>query len=342
MAPDDVVAVPIGPGTPIGPGLNPPVVLVQALVALEKMRAREAELAGIIGAPIVHEPFEGVENVTGGFRRHYANGTLYMRGSSGTPFFLDLPTAHRYDLLGNTASFLGFPVADLAVDPADPAAGLVRFEHGAIYFWPDIGTIEVGHVAVRYVGFHCFGEADEPSGSNEPYFALGVLPMNVDQRATALTRIYEDIDGGRSVSDSVELYRGDPTGVAISVNLFEHDHGDPNVFKEQVDGAVDKAAEKLTHAIGAIPVVGPALSVVAEIAFIIGGPALKEEVSQLLGTADDHIATVELVLPTKELLRLTRQPLAVFEGIEAHVESPLLSGDGGSYKAYFAVEAVLA
>jgi hypothetical protein len=310
-------------------------------VALKKFKSRAEELAHVVGEPLNTDlPFEGVESVTGGFRRHYSNGTFYMRGSNGTPFWLDRPTAHRYDLRGNTDSFLGFPVADLAVDPDDPTTGLTQFEHGAIYFFRDLGTIDIQHIALTFEGFHCFGETNESSAHDEPYFIFGVLPVNVERRSVVMTRVHTFIDAGQSVLDRMELYRGAPLGVEFSVSLFEHDHSNPEHFKEQVNGAVDKAAEKLIEGLAGVSVVGPALAVIAQIAFIIGGPELKREITHLLGTEDDHIATVNISLPTKELLRLSQQEPTSFEGITAHIETPLLSGDGGSYKAYFKVTAV--
>jgi hypothetical protein len=334
----DGVIVPIPPGTPIGPGLQTPQLASE--IALEKMRRRERELDGIVGAPLATGPDDEVERITGGFRRRYSNGNLYMRGSEGTPFFLDRPTTHRYELRGNSDSFLGFPIADLQVDPADPRQGVTRFEHGSIYFFADGSVFDVQHVSVEFVGFHCFGETDEPSAHDEPYFWFGVLPVNVEQRSAARSRTFTHIDAGQSVMDTLELYRGEPLGLAMSVSLFEHDHGDPDAFKENVDIAVDKAAEKLTHALGEVPAVGPALSLVAEVAFVIGGPELKHEITQLLGTMDDHLSTLDVVLSTRELLQFATSEPSSFEGIRAHFETPLMAGDGATYKAYFAVREV--
>ena len=39
------------------------------------------------------------------------------------------------------------------------------------------------------------------------------------------------------------------------------------------------------------------------------------------------------------MLRLTRVGQQDFHGVQAHLESPLISGDGGSYKAYFDIVA---
>jgi hypothetical protein len=310
-------------------------------VALERMEEKTRELGfDIAGVPLVGG-LEGVEFVTGGFRRHHEKGTMYVRtGDAGTPFFLNRVIEHRYDLLGNTRSFLGFPISDFKLDPNDPESGVATFEGGDIYFWKDLGAIEIHEVSVRFVAFHCFGETDELSGSDEVYLTFGVVPLDVSRRATHQTRIHNQVDAGDTRPDLIDLYTGPPGGLVISVNLAEHDEGDPEAYKDQVDAAVDKAAEGVVAALGEIPVLGVPLALTAEVLLFVGGPALKEEINDLLGTEDDHVGTVEVVLSTKDLLRLTREPPHEVEGTLAHVESPLISGDGASYKAYFEVLAV--
>ena len=43
---------------------------------------------------------------------------------------------------------------------------------------------------------------------------------------------------GWPVLERIELYRGPPLGVSVSVSLIEHDHSDPEHFKENVDAAL--------------------------------------------------------------------------------------------------------
>jgi hypothetical protein len=308
-------------------------------VAQQKMDAKAKQLGDLPGDPL-DIGFPGVESVPGGWRRHYQNGTMYMRRGQ-SPHFLGLAAAEHYDRIGNTRSYLGFPDSDVEFDPEDGESGLVQFEKGTIYFWGDIGPFDIQHVKVRYVGFHCFGRTDEPSASDEPFWTIGVLPLEPTPRQTIQTVIYEGIDSGESRNDPMDLFKGLPTGVILSVNLGEHDQGDPHAYKENVERAVDRAADRLIKTLGHVPVVGPLLALVAEVAFMIGGPALKEEITELLGTEDDHLGSHEIVLPTKELLRLTRQPRQIIDGVgPAQLATPLISGKGSSYKAYFDVEAV--
>jgi hypothetical protein len=279
---------------------------------------------------------EGLIGITGGWLRHYARGTIYLRTGS-EPFFLNPATNQRYDQLGGPRSFLGWPVSDFLPDPEQAESGVTRFENGAIYFWPDVGAIEMQEISLRYVGLHCFGETDEWSGSDEPFVTFGVVPTLIDQRK-ALQRVYQGVDAGESRGDLVELYRGLPFGVAISVTVGEHDQGDPDKYRAIVERAVDKASEKVVEAIAEIPAVGAYLAVVATLVLLVAEPAIADAANELLGTGEDVIGTVRLALTPKDMMRLTRVERQDFHGIQAHLESPLISDNEASYKAYFDVE----
>jgi hypothetical protein len=93
------------------------------------------------------------------------------------------------------------------------------FEHGAIYWWPDSGAIELVNIVVRYTGLYCFGETDNDqlSGGDEPYVIFGVIPPPPAASYEKHTGIYgqpEDqfgsVDAGDSREDNIELYRGLP------------------------------------------------------------------------------------------------------------------------------------
>jgi len=194
-------------------------------------------------------------------------------------------------------------------------------------------------IALRYVGFHCFGETDEASSSDEVYFTFGVVPNLVELQGTYQTRIISDVDAGESHSEMypMEIYSGLPLGAAVSITLVEHDEGDPDKYKAIVKKGVDKGADEAQKAIASIPTVGVYLGFLAMLVLEVVKPALTDAINELIGTADDVIGTVPLALTPKDMLRLTRQGPQDFFGIMAHVESPLISGQGGSYKAYFDV-----
>lgn len=312
----------------------------------ESVRAEEAingkweALGGSPGAPLHPGGPEGLLEVPHGFRRHYDGGSIYRR-NWGLPFFLGPPTDQRYDQLGGPGRYLGFPISDFEPDPEEPGSGVTRFENGAIYFWPDVGAIEMREVSVRYVGFHCFGETGEWSDSDEIYFTFGVAPTLVEHRNTVQTGIIGGVDAGETRSsgfEPVELYRGLPFGAAISITLVEHDDGDPNKYRDNVEIAVEKTADKIVEGLAAVPVVGVPLAVIATFVFVLTGPAITDAVNELLGTEDDLVGSVGLPLTPKDMMRLTRVGRQDFHGLQAHIESPLISGDGASYKAYFDIE----
>jgi hypothetical protein len=310
----------------------------ETLLAERAISSKWQSLTGLPGKPL-HPGRAGLIEITDGFRRHYARGSIYRR-NQGQPFFVEQTTDQRYDQLGGPRSFLGFPVSDFEKDPGQPDSGVTRFENGAIYFWPDLGALEMRQIALRYVGFHCFGETDELSAADEPYFTFGVVPILVERRnPTPQTQIYTDVDAGESRADLIELYRGLPFGAVISITLVEHDEGNPEKYRENVDRAVERTADRVVEGLGAVPVVGIFLSVLAEVAFVIALPAITDALNKTLGTEDDHLGTVGLATSPKDMMRLTRVQRQDFHGIQAHLESPLISGGGASYKAYFDVEA---
>jgi hypothetical protein len=192
-------------------------------------------------------------------------------------------------------------------------------------------------VAVRYLGFHCFGETDEFSGSDEPYFTFGVVPTDARRGGAPQTRVYEDVDAGNTRADLIELYHGLPLGAAISVTLSEHDEGNPEEYRENVGRAVERSSDRVIEGLAHIPIFGVPLAVLGEVAAIVALPAITDAVNDLLGTGDDIIGTVGLVLSPEDMVRLSRSGRQDFFGIKAHLETPLISGDGSSYKAYFDV-----
>lgn len=103
---------------------------------------------------------------------------------------------------------------------------------------------------------------------------------------------------------------------------------------------VEKVGDVIAEALTVVPFVGAVLSVAASIGFALAGPTLAGELAELLGTDDDFIGTDQLQLTGKDLMRMARDGATDFDGVglPASFASPLLSGDGGSYKLYFTVE----
>ncbi|MEQ1935249.1 MAG: hypothetical protein ABL962_15425, partial [Fimbriimonadaceae bacterium] len=275
----------LGLVTPHGTG-----VVVPTIYAEQAINAKWQALGGSPGASLHGTGADTLIEVAGGYRRSYANGSIYTRRNivnndwQFNPFFVGLATDQRYDQLGGpTNSFLGFPVSDFEPDPNEPGSGVTRFEHGAIYFWPDIGAIEMREISLRYVGFYCFGESNDGpfSASDEVYFTIGVVPTLVEHSGAPMTRLYENVDAHEARQDLVELYRGLPFGTALAVTLVEHDDGDRHRYHDLADNAVEKANEKVVEGLAQIPVVGFPLAGVAFVVLSIAQPAITAAVEEL-------------------------------------------------------------
>ena len=225
-------------------------------VAYQKFLEKSDWFRHAIGAPLV--PGQGgVEWVTGGYRQRHERGALYLESrADAEPYALTQSIAYAYDLLGNTRSFLGFPTDDFHHDPAEDDAFVAYFDNGYIFSWADVGAVPIRELLIKFTGFHCFGETDEPSDSDEPYFINGVVPIVTGDSVSSMSRIYDDVDAGTTVPDDFLMFQGPPQAVSVTITLFEHDLGDPNEYKALVDQALDKAAEAATAAVATIPVVG--------------------------------------------------------------------------------------
>jgi len=273
-------------------------------------------------------------------REFLCSSIYYNRHVTDEAFFVG-HAEQKYRQLGGPGGHLGWPISDDQPDRAEPsgAVGVTRFQNGAIYWWPDIGAIEMLPVVLRFVGLHCFRTTSGP-GSDEPYATFGPVSVNGERSdPPPQSRIFEDVDSSESHGDSLELYRGLPFGLTLVMTLAEHDEGDPHKYKDEVENLVDKAGDAIAEALTAVPAVGTLLSVAASVGFALAGPTIAKKLSELLGTDDDFIATHEVQLTGKELMRMARDEDTDFDrvGIPASFASPMLSGDGGTYKLYFLV-----
>ena len=124
-----------------------------------------------------------------------------------------------------------------------------RFENGSIYFWPDTGAIDLNPVIVHYTGMYAFAETDSDrfgTTSDEPYVLLGVISPSVSFPVVR-SQIY--VDAGDSRPDLSELCRGIPEGIAISVVLMEHDEGDPDKYRDEVNAGMIAGSSALAAAV---------------------------------------------------------------------------------------------
>ncbi|WP_341359042.1 hypothetical protein V5H98_14985 [Georgenia sp. M64] len=300
---------------------------------------KHAELGGAPGAPLA--PAALPEPVGTGLRVRYQHGTMYQRRDGGIAYVYGA-IGQRYDELGGATSWLGLPLTDEADLPE--GGRITVFERGAVYWWPDVGAIDLNDVALHYSGLICFGETDsdgdETPFEDEPYVILGLAAPTgtVDVRS----QVYTDVDHGDTRPDSLELYRGRPSGLVIGVQLMEHDFGDPDKFKARVAQFVKVASEGIEKGLEYIPLVGPVLSYGAEAIM----PYLEEPIADFLNTAldtdDDDLGRDVVTLSVKQMVVLAARTTNTHHyGVEFKVETRLLgSGQGASYKVCFSLGGV--
>ena len=286
--------------------------------------------SSFLGEPLSDElpTIDGV----GRFNR-FQGGVIFWSPTTGA-FEVHGAILEKWQSLGFERSFLGYPTTDEIEFSEGGRANI--FQGGGIYWWADTGPIELKEVVVRYTGLNCFGETDEPSASDEPYAVIGVVSGKGP--SSLRTQIYSDVDGGESRPDIVELYRGNPTGIALSVLLNEHDEGDPDKYKEAMKAGVSLAFSGVSALIALIPGAGPIIAGIAGPLLGAASGPVGEELNRVLGTGDDEIGRATLGISAKETVILaTRTPTSKERDIPFKRETPLLSGDGGSYKVYFDV-----
>jgi LGFP repeat len=306
-------------------------------IAMKPFRDKHDQLHGAPGEPLS----KGLpENNGSGSRVRYQNGTIYQR-ADGTCSWVYGLIGERYDQLGAGVSWLGMPVSD-EVDFSEGGRAS-RFENGSIYFWPDTGAIDMNQVVVHYTGMYAFAETDSDrfgTTSDEPYVLLGVITPSLSLAAVQ-SQIYDDVDAGDSRPDLIELYRGMPEGIAISVLLMEHDEGDPEKYKAAVTAGVVAGAGALAAAMAAIPVVGPFLAPVAAGFFSSIAPDVISAVNDLIGAGDDVLGNTVLQLTAKQMVVLAARTVNQDQwGIGWKAVTESLTGQGSEYKVYFGLVAV--
>ena len=237
----------------------------------------------------------------------------------------------RWRDIGWEKGWLGYPTEHEADTEAGGRAQI--FEHGNMLWWPDLGAIEVGDIAIRYRGMICFGEDDE-AGSDEPYVIVGVAAADGHPRPS-FSRHYDKVDAGGSFPEATDIYRGLPNGVTLAVTLMEHDEGDPAAYKEKVDKLVAGAMAAAGLTGMAIPVIGPFIGPAITAGLSALAPVVAKEVTSWL--ADELIGIQSIALTQKELCRLLVAPLQREQQVQFHIPTILLSNGAASYKAYFDV-----
>ncbi len=286
---------------------------------------------GPMGYPVTDET--ATPDGIGRFNHFENGGSIYWTPNTGANAVLG-DIRKRWESLGWENSYLGYPTSDEVDFPEGGRAN--TFQNGGIYWWPDTGAIDLRDVIVHYTGLHCFGETDwdQSSNSDEPYVILSI--STPERSATLVSRIYKDVDGGESSPDLMELYRGKPYGINLGVVLMESDFGAPNIYRADIEKVVMSVHAAGTVALGLIPIVGPAIASVAGPGLGTLMPKIAGAINNLLNLGDDRIGGATVTLSARKMVLLAaRTNNSTFKGIGFKAETPLISGSGASYKAYF-------
>ena len=286
---------------------------------LQKYIALGAE-AGFLGYPTTDEL--GTHNGSGRYN-HFEHGSIYWTYATGAQE-VHGAIRDRWAALGWEQSWLGFPRTDETAFPDNGRASV--FENGTIFWWPDTGAIDLGNVAVRYKGLYAFGITDGV-GSDNPYVIFGAASAAPDSGVALRTEIYSDVDAGDERPGNMVLFTGPPVGMGLAFSLWEHDSGDPDKYLPQVKQGVDLVGKGVAAGCGIV--FGPEAAPICEGLWSSVSKELADIVNDLLGTGDDLLGSWSRPISTKELVTLARLPPSHFWGIQYHLESSLLSKDGG-------------
>jgi hypothetical protein len=294
---------------------------------------------GFLGLPLTNE--SSVTDGQGKFN-HFERGSIFWHPSTGARE-IHGEIRNHWESLGWERSWLGYPISDQEGLADEDGGRVSSFQNGDIYWWPDDGACALNEVVIHYTGMHCFGETDKDgpfgfSTDDEPVATFGVVgPDNV--RATLQTRIYDDVDDGEDVFDVIELYRGKPRGLAISVLLQEHTGDDDQVAlaRETTQGAVDKAGPWIEKAATSVPSIGPVLGPLANVAWSFFKKDIVDTLSDFIGLAARPLGSDLITLTPRQLVRLATGPELPKDSsnVPRKFETQSLERQGATYNVYF-------
>ena len=102
---------------------------------------------------------------------------------------------------------------------------------------------------IRYVGFHCDAERGDFGWSDEVYLitsaahitAGGANVVRSEKHPLGASE-YSNVDvGDTRLGPIAACWQGSADPVSLTAVAFEHDYGDPNHYREEVDAAVKVA-----------------------------------------------------------------------------------------------------
>lgn len=160
---------------------------------------------------------------------------------------------------------------------------------------PDVTPLPL--YTVRYQGLYCQKEMswDQGSWDDEVYLITSAVHIDADGNnivrterhpATQDESFYDDVDSGEErIGPVAAVWQGNSDPVSVTVVVFEHDQGDPDAYKEEIDTLVKAAIAILSK-------IYPPAAVLALIS-----DTITDGINWLIDTDDDIISTETVVLP---------------------------------------------
>jgi hypothetical protein len=150
---------------------------------------------------------------------------------------------------------------------------------------------------IRYRGLYCQEETSWDQGSTDDEIYVITSAVSIDVDGNNLTRTvrhpvaenaawYDNIDTGEErIGPVAAAWQGNSDPVSLTVVVFEHDQGDPDAYKKQIDDIVKAAIAIASHFF-----TGAALLLVVH-------QQITDAINWLLDTGDDLIDTQTVVNP---------------------------------------------
>ncbi|MBL8291042.1 MAG: hypothetical protein JNN08_04360 [Bryobacterales bacterium] len=193
---------------------------------------------------------------------------------------------------------------------------------------------------VNFVGFRCEEESDwdQASGSDEPYFIIGLVSTNGSK--VVKFGPYDSVDSGTVRIEGGQIADSLTPPVFLAVVAMEHDWGSDEEAEEKVRKAILEVEKKLDEAAAAFMGASPDNHVLPEFMRDILIGWVPEGVTALFGLGDDQVGkNSEWLFPYKAGLVQEKQ-YPVKGQLDQHGYTHELKIDGGSqgaYKLYFNV-----
>jgi hypothetical protein len=247
-----------------------------------------------------------------------------------------------YQQHGGFRGPFGFPMGGVSFPGGVPTR---HFAGGTIKILGNTPKgVEMRYVRVRFLGFHCDAESDNDqlSGSDEPYFLIGVAGSNGS--STVRFGPYSGVDSGTVRFEAAEVASAAHAitpPIVLGVVAMEHDEGTPEEAEAKVRAVVQEIERKFDEAVGAFTGAATGSHVMPEWTRDILIGWLPEGIAAVFGLGDDEVGKTPMVLfDNKVDLDQWKAPpvLGKHGPNEYNVVLTVDGGDEGKYTCYFKVD----